>query len=56
MFSFKIIFLLLFFHNKNNHLYLWNAIRNELIRENKTELDFITIVKSIFDQRNKEYN
>lgn len=55
MFSFKIIFLLLFFHNKNYHMYLWNATRNELIRENKTELDFITIVKSIFDKR-KEYN
>ena len=50
-----------------NSIYLWNAIKDELIKENKIktfrntfnlnipESDFITIVKSIFDQR-KEYN
>ena len=50
-----------------NSIYLWNTIKDELIKENKIktfrntfklqipESDFITIVKSIFDQR-KEYN
>ena len=50
-----------------NSIYLWNTIKDELIKEKKIktfrntfnlnipESDFITIVKSIFDQR-KDYN
>ena len=50
-----------------NSIYLWNSIKDELIKEKKietfrntftlkiSEKDFITIVKSIFDKR-KEYN
>ena len=50
-----------------NSIYLWNTIKDELIKEGKiktyrntfnlniSESDFITIIKSIFDQR-KEYN
>ena len=50
-----------------NSIYLWNTIKDELIKEKKiktfrntfnlniAESDFITIVKSIFDQR-KDYN
>lgn len=55
------------FESIPNSIYLWNAIKDELVKENKInthrntfklkipESDFITIVKSIFDQR-KEYN
>lgn len=55
------------FESIPNSIYLWNAIKDELIKENKIEThrntfklnipesDFITIVKSIFDQR-REYN
>ena len=50
-----------------NSIYLWNTIKDELVKEKKItthrntfklnipESDFVTIVKSIFDQR-KEYN
>lgn len=50
-----------------NSIYLWNTIKDELVREKKiktfrnsftlnmSENDFVTIVKSIFDQR-KHYN
>ena len=50
-----------------NSIYLWNTIKDELIKEKKiktfrnsftleiSENDFVTIVKSIFDQR-KHYN